>query len=254
SSSTRGRRARGAMGRGARQIGIGLLVLTSAVAGASLPSASATEIEISGAIVGLPGVSPRIAVQSFQARRFSAVIPQRFDYSCGSAALASLLTYSYHMPVDELTVFRSMIEHGNKALIEREGFSLLDMKQYLARRGLPSGGFRAPLSKLESAGVPAIALVNERGYRHFVIVTGIEDGQILLADPAVGLRSERIGVFEHQWSGIFFLILNHVKEARANFNAPHNWAVAPVAPLGLARFMVDFSTLRQISAGNPTIF
>ncbi len=242
------------MGHGARQIGVGILVLSAALTGAGVPRASATEIEISGAIAGLPGVSPRMAVQSFQARRFSTVIPQRFDYSCGSAVLATLLTYSYHMPVDEMTVFRSMIAHGNKALIEKDGFSLLDMKEYLARRGLPSGGFRAPLSKLESAGVPAIVLINERGYRHFVIVTGIEDGRILLADPAVGVRSDRRGVFEHQWSGIFFLILNHVKEARANFNEPHNWAVAPQAPLGLARFMVDFSTLRQISAGNPTIF
>ncbi|MGH7122512.1 MAG: C39 family peptidase [Acetobacteraceae bacterium] len=217
-------------------------------------AAGTTQIQISGAIAGIPGISPTLKVESFQARRFSAVVPQRFDYSCGSAALATLLTYSYDMPVDEMSVFRSMIARGNKALIQKEGFSLLDMKEYLARRGLPSGGFRAPLTKLESVGVPAIVLINERGYRHFVVVTGIEDGRILLADPAVGLRSDPIGAFERQWSGIFFLILDHVKEARVHFNAPRAWAVAPEAPFGLARFMVDFSTLRQISAGNPTIF
>lgn len=102
--------------------------------------------------------------------------------------------------------------------------------------------------------MPAIALINERGYRHFVVVTGIEGGRVLVADPAVGMRSEGIGAFERQWSGIFFLILDHVEEARAHFNAPHNWTVAPAAPLGLSRFMVDFSTLRQVGAGNPSIF
>jgi len=242
--------------RNITRIGIASATLAAAWLGGGFCAAAAgtTELQISGAIAGIPGISPTLRVESFRARRFSAVIPQRFDYSCGSAALASLLTYSYHTPVDELTVFRSMIEHGNKALIEKEGFSLLDMKEYLERRGLPSGGFRAPLSKLAAAGVPAIVLINERGYKHFVIITGAQDGMVLIADPAVGLRSERIGAFEHQWSGIFFLILTHVAEARANFNAPAQWRVAPGAPLGLARFMVDFSILRQVGAGNPSIF
>ena len=74
------------------------------------------------------------------------------------------------------------------------------------------------------------------------------------ADPAVGMRSERVGVFENQWSGIFFLILTHADVARASFNEPKNWALAPEAPNSLARFAVDLTTLRQIGAGNPNIF
>jgi uncharacterized protein len=220
-------------------------------------SARAADVQIS-AVAGLPGLlSPTLSVESSQARRFSTVIPQRYDYSCGSAALATLLTYSYNMPVDEMTVFRSMIVHGDKAQIEQYGFSLLDMKEYLERQGLPSGGFRAPLSKLASVRVPAIVLINERGYHHFVVITGLEDGRVLLADPAVGIRSERTGVFENQWSGIFFLILNHAREARTSFNQDHNWTLAPPAPLGpssLTRFMIDLSTLRQTGAGNTNIF
>jgi uncharacterized protein len=221
-------------------------------------SARAADMQISGAIAGLPGLSsPTLSVQSYQARRFSAVIPQRFDYSCGSAALATLLTYSYGMPVNEMTVFRSMILHGDKAEIEKYGFSLLDMKEYLERQGLPSGGFRAPLSKLAAVGVPAIVLINERGYHHFVVITGLENGRVLLADPAVGMRNERTSVFESQWSGIFFLILNHATEARTSFNQERNWTLAPQAPLGpnsLTRFMIDLSTLRQVGAANTNIF
>ncbi|MGH7106649.1 MAG: C39 family peptidase [Acetobacteraceae bacterium] len=235
-------------------MGLATLLTASLGGGVTVATTFAAQVQISGAIAGIPGISPTLGVKSFQARRFSAVIPQHFDFSCGSAALASLLTYSYGMPVDELSVFRSMIAQGNKALIEKEGFSLLDMKEYLSRRNLPSGGFRAPLAKLASVGVPAIVLIDERGYRHFVIVTGVENGRVLLADPAQGLRTERIGRFEKQWSGIFFLILDHVAEARAHFNAPHDWALAPEAPLGLARFAVDLSTLRQVGAGNPSIF
>jgi predicted double-glycine peptidase len=158
------------------------------------------------------------------------------------------------MPVGEMPVFRSMVLHGDKALIEKYGFSLLDMKLYLQRQGLPSGGFRAPLSKLAAVGVPAIVLINERGYNHFVVITGVEDGYVLIADPAVGMRTERVGIFEHQWSGIFFVILNHAIEARAHFNEERNWALAPQAPASLTRFMLDLTTLRQIGAGNPSVF
>jgi predicted double-glycine peptidase len=220
---------------------------------AGMPARGA-QLQISGPIAGLPGLSPQMPVQSFQARRFNAVIPQEFDYSCGSAALATLLTYSYDMPVTEMTVFRSMIKNGDKAVIEQSGFSLLDMKLYLQRQGLPSGGFRAPLSTLASVRLPAIVLINVAGYRHFVVVTGIRDGRVLLADPAVGIRSVAQAAFAKQWSGIFFLVLDHVTEARAGFDQERNWANAPAPPVGLARFMVDLSTLRETSAMNLAIF
>lgn len=222
-------------------------------AGLCMP-ARAAALQISSGIAGLPGVSPTLKVQSFQAQRFSAVIPQHFDYSCGSAALATLLTYSYDLPVRELPVFTSMVLHGNRALIQKYGFSLLDMKNYLQRHHLASAGFRAPIAKLEEVGVPAIVLINENGYRHFVVITGARDGRVLLADPAVGMRSERVSRFLHQWSGIFFLILNRPAVAKANFNLKRNWATSPLAPLSLSRFMVDFATLRQVGAGDPTLF
>lgn len=216
-------------------------------------SAHASPLQIGG-IAGLPGISPTTNVTSFQAQKFAAVIPQHFDYSCGSAALATLLTYSYDIPVRELPVFRSMVLHGNRALIQKYGFSLLDMKDYLARHHLASAGFRAPIAKLKAVGVPAIVLIDEYGYRHFVVLTGIENGRVLLADPAVGMRSERIGAFKSQWSGIFFLILNRPAVAKANFNLRRNWATSPGAPLSLSRFAVDLATLRQTGVGNPSLF
>jgi uncharacterized protein len=244
------------MSRQAGRIGGALLTMGVLWFGVGV-TAWAANVPI-GPVAGIPGgMSPTVSVQSYQARRFAAVIPQRFDYSCGSAALATLLTYGYDMPVDEMTVFRSMVEHGDKALIEKYGFSLLDMKLYLQRQGLPSGGFRAPLPKLAQVGVPAIVLINERGYHHFVVITGLEDGHVLIADPAVGMRTERVGVFEQEWSGIFFLILNHAREARASFNQEQNWSLAPQAPLGstsLTQFMLDLTQLRQIGAGNPNLF
>lgn len=192
---------------------------------------------------GLGGGALSLHLQSFQEQKYQATIAQEHDFSCGSAALATLLTYNYRIPVSETTVFDDMILHGNKQVISKSGFSLLDIKNFLTRHGLQSNGYRAPLSKLAEVRLPAIVLLNVRGYRHFVVLEGIEDGRVLLSDPANGMRSEPIGVFELQWSGIFFLILSHVDEGQKSFNSDQKWASAPDPPWELTRYALDLATL-----------
>jgi uncharacterized protein len=188
-----------------------------------------------------------VNVQSFQSRKFSTTIHQAYDFSCGSAALATLLTFTYHKPITEGDVFTSMFLNGDQPAIRQYGFSLLDMKNYLSRQGLPSGGFKAPLSKLAEVKIPAIVLINEHGYRHFVVIRGIRDNEALLADPALGLRAESLSGFKKQWSGIFFIVLADVQVAQANFNGTDDWSGEPGAPVDLSRFSVNLSTLQQVT-------
>jgi predicted double-glycine peptidase len=184
-------------------------------------------------------------VESFQEQKYRNTIAQEHDFSCGSAALATLLSYNYGMAVSEADVFKDMIVNGNPKVISESGFSLLDIKRYLQRHGLDSNGFRAPLSKLEAVRLPAIVLLNVRGYRHFVVLEGIEKKRVLLADPANGMRSEPIGVFESEWSGIFFLITSNVAQGQKSFNSDQKWATAPGPPWDLTRYALDLATLAQ---------
>lgn len=55
------------------------------------------------------------------------------------------------------------------------------------------------LDTLASAGVPAIALINFNGYRHFVVIKGIREDGVLLRDPALGLRTLPRAQFESMW-------------------------------------------------------
>src|SRR3546814_17093066 len=54
---------------------------------------------------------------------FRSVIRQRYDFSCGSAALATLLTYHYGAPTSEAMPFRAMWEKGDREAIRKVGFS-----------------------------------------------------------------------------------------------------------------------------------
>ena len=204
--------------------------------------------------IQLGGVGVTVHVQSFRARKFTDTIRQAHDYSCGSAALATLLTYAYGIPVTEQAIFRSMIGHGNRARIERLGFSLLDLKEYLKRHGLQAGGFRAPLAKLAQVGVPAIVLIDHEGYRHFVVVRGIEGGLVLVSDPSLGTRTIPVSRFSSQWNGIFFLVLTDAGRAQESFNDRKIWAAAPRPPGDLARFQIDLLTAPAAGIRNPNVF
>ncbi len=194
---------------------------------------------------GVGGGALSLKVESFQEKKYHDTIAQEHDFSCGSAALATLLSYNYKMPVSETDVFKDMIVNGDKKVISESGFSLLDIKRYLQRHGLDSNGYRAPLSKLEEVRLPAIVLLNVRGYHHFVVLEGIENGRVLLADPANGMRSEPIGVFESEWSGIFFLITSNIDQGQKSFNSDQKWAAAPAPPWELTRYALDLATLAQ---------
>ena len=108
-------------------------------------------------------------VKSVEERRFYSVVRQRYDFSCGSAALATLLHYHYARPVDEKIVFAGMWAEGDRAAIRKVGFSLLDMKRYLAAHGLPADGYKVSLDQVAKANVPGVALLDIKGYRHFVV-------------------------------------------------------------------------------------
>jgi predicted double-glycine peptidase len=177
-----------------------------------------------------------LKVTSLKEARFKTTVPQQFDFSCGSAATATLLTYQYGHPVTEAEVFEKMFAGGDQARIRSEGFSLLDMRRYLASQGYSADGFDLPLEKLIEEGLPAIVLLNDRGYRHFVVVKGIKGSRVLLGDPARGTRAMSRTQFERLWDNRVLFVVHNRREI-AQFNHPRDWRTAPPAPMdaGLAR-------------------
>lgn len=184
-----------------------------------------------------------VPVTSMREAKFATIFEQQYDFSCGSAAVASLLTYHYDLPTSELEVFKAMYAAGDQDRIERVGFSMLDMKGYLAARGLPADGYRVDLDRLTQARLPAIVLINVDGYRHFVIVKGITQAGILLGDPARGTRIVSAARFQEIWNGIAFVLKAEVAAARATFNRPAEWAIVPPAPYGQALNRTSLATV-----------
>lgn len=209
----------------------GILIAAGILAGAlTAAAASAGTVMIPPALGGPVSVN----VISLKEARFQTVVKQQFDFSCGSAAVASLLTFHYDDPVTEIDVFTEMYEVGDQARIQAYGFSLLDMKRYFERRGYSADGFRVGLDRIQAAGVPAIVLINTNGYKHFVLIKGIDDKEVVVGDPALGVRIIDRADFEAKWNGIAFVLRSHVAKGRDNYNMAADWGVRTKAPFGNA--------------------
>ena len=190
-----------------------------------------------------------LPMETMEERKFATVVRQKYDFSCGSAALATLLRYHYGDDHTEEATFRGMWAEGDRAQIRRLGFSLLDMKRYLAKRGLRANGFKVTLDQIVKAGVPGVALVTLQGYRHFVVVKGVRDGELLIGDPSTGLQVVATGEFAKSWNGIYFALESDLKQGRSTFNASGQWANYARAPYG-SRF-ADPASLQALALTAP---
>jgi uncharacterized protein len=185
-------------------------------------------------LAGSPAVAENILLQggggtynirtsTFQDYKFRDVIKQQRDFSCGSAALATMLTYHYEFPITESKVLEAMYEHGDQEKIQKQGFSMLDMKKFVRSQGMKAEGYKIPLDRLRQTGIPAIALLNLNGYLHFVLVRGVDDKRVMVADPTVGMKIYSRKQFEEMWNGIFFVVTDRAAVGKQYFNQAKYW-------------------------------
>ena len=197
---------------------------------------------------GIPGGPVNVDIASVLDRRFYTVVRQAYDFSCGSAALATLLTYHYGIAADEQVAFTGMWDEGDQDTIRQAGFSLLDMKRYLASIGLTGEGYKVDLDQIQATGVPGIALTTTDGYRHFVVIKGVDADNVLVGDPSRGLLSYSRQQFMEIWDGLYFVVADSPELARESFNRSVQWAVVNSAPIdGTLSRLPDMESIRMSS-------
>jgi uncharacterized protein len=154
---------------------------------------------ISGVAAAQPG-----PVRSLIEMRHDRVVVQKWDLSCGAAALATILNFQHNDPVDEREIAIGLMGREeyveNPTLIQiRQGFSLLDLKRYVDGRGYEGIGYgKLSIDDLIER-APIMVPIDTNGYNHFVIFRGIAGNRVLLADPAWGNRTMTVDAFKKSW-------------------------------------------------------
>ena len=154
--------------------------------------------------VAFSGVLPNGAlyagkVESMQERRFGNLVRQHTDYSCGAAALATILRHAYHLNTDEATVIEGMMGVADPELVRQRGFSLLDIKRYVESLGMRGRGYRIDEERLRNLRVPGLVLMDVRGFRHFVVLKQVHGDVAEIGDPILGNRALPLHEFLEAW-------------------------------------------------------
>lgn len=148
-------------------------------------------------------------VLSLKEIRNEGVTRQRWDVSCGAAALSTLLTYEFKDNTPETDIVVWMLHRTSPALVRaRHGFSLLDMKHFAQARGYTAEGYSdMSIDELANQKTAVIVPIRLKGFDHFVVVKGILNDRVFLADPGFGNESMKIDRFQKLWkNGIVFIV------------------------------------------------
>ena len=208
---------------------------------------------LKAAITGGPRICKQII--SIKEARFKNVVSQSLDFSCGAAALATLLKYQFGRQVTETDVIKGMFSCGDQMLIKKRGFSLLDMKRYAQDAGCQANGYKLKIEQLRQVNIPTIVLINVRGYTHFVVLKGIIGKRVFVADSAWGNRIMDIEEFSKAWNNVIFVVKGPKEGAPAGLAvaqstgiAAQKWQIIKIKERVLDSFVMDTST--SVTSGN----
>lgn len=162
------------------------------------PLTAASEILFSG--VAASGGLYSTRVVSMKEAKYKNLVRQNTDYSCGAAAVATILRYAYGLDASEAVVMEGMLEVGDANIVRSKGFSMLDMKRYVESLGLRGRGYRLSEARLKKLRIPVVVLMDINGYKHFSVLKRISNGEAFLADPVLGNKVMSFDAFRQAWA------------------------------------------------------
>lgn len=155
--------------------------------------------------LGFNGYRADRSVSSYYDIQYRYVEKQKYDYSCGTGALATLVNYYFGKNITEKEIikliFKGKSKKEQRTVIEK-GFSLLDLKEAAVGFGYIAEGYRLRPEQLRQLSGPVIVFIHPDGYKHFAICKGVRGSSIYLADPSLGNVRRPFELFNTYWDGI----------------------------------------------------
>ena len=155
------------------------------------------------------GIRGEKSMHSWKELRDRNVVIQRFDYSCGAGALATLMRYYFSDDVSEGAILVTILGPMSREEVqdrEKNGLSLLDLKRCAERLGYQAAGVRLNYASLPKLKGPVLIHLERENYRHFAVLKGVRGDRVYLADPSRGNIRMSVHRFSKEWSGIALVL------------------------------------------------
>ncbi|MDO7253340.1 C39 family peptidase [Helicobacter cappadocius] len=153
------------------------------------------------------GILIERSVKSWIEFRNANLVRQKYDYSCGSASLASILKYYYEdssiterIIIDEILKSKGYDVNQNEVLKEGDNIiSFLDLSKYAIGKGFKAIGLAVDFDTLSKLKIPVIVFVSIRSIDHFTVYKGMDEEYVYLADPSFGNIKIKIDQFKEMF-------------------------------------------------------
>ena len=149
------------------------------------------------------------------------VVMQKYDYSCGAAALATILQYFWNDSVTEqqiLTVLFKILTPDEIKDRTQNGMAITDLRRVSVEMGYLSSIGTLSFDKLAKSKVPLIVPIRIKEYDHFVVYRGVAGGRVYLADPIRGNVRPTLQEFCGQWNKNAILVVVKKDEMPPKFS------------------------------------
>lgn len=128
------------------------------------------------------------AFDNWMTLRDAGVVRQQYDYSCGLAALATLLQLAGES-ITEDELLQTLVGHFPDHDPQDGGVSMADLAWLAGVHGYPAGGFYLDQGALRELRQPVIVALTVNGRAHFSVLNAVDSrGVVHLADPSWGNR------------------------------------------------------------------
>lgn len=134
-------------------------------------------------------------INNFKSLRDKDIVKQNFDFSCGAAALATLLNSFYGLNLSEEIILKAMHKENYRASFE-------DLQKVLPQFGFKGQGYAISFEQLTKLKIPVIIYVKYRNDEHFSVLRGIDSHTAWLADPSLGNRTFSRNQFLEMWETV----------------------------------------------------
>ncbi len=151
----------------------------------------------------------RRPLQSWKAIREKGIVMQSYDFSCGSAALATLMRYYFQDDVTERDVLENMLEALSDDEVrqrQEDGLTMLDLKQCAERMGYQAVGVKLEPAVLPDLQGPILIHLQREGYKHFAVLRGVRGDRVYVADPSSGHVRLTLSRFLRQWTNVALVL------------------------------------------------
>ncbi len=130
------------------------------------------------------------------------IVMQKRDFSCGAAALATVLQHYWGDPITELHVLKQFDEMFTPADVKdriQNGLTITDLRRAAVKLGYQASIGTIRYDQLQESKVPLVVGITVGEFKHFVVYRGTDGYYVYLADPARGNIRIPASDFVKQW-------------------------------------------------------